>query len=216
MFTVIDAIPVLKNKPREIREIFATKANSKLAEGFSRDEAITAGLSAVQLFEKSVIATKKAFNAPLGQQETLKRFLKSPETAQIEAEIEKAEGSSQNTDNPLIAASFDEDAKLILKFKDGRVVVSNPVPIIAIERQVIVIGESGRQGTISSDTEGLTELTYSGEDLQRVDMPDGSYKELTWSSGRLTQVDHIQSDKTVRKTLYYTLGVLTSVFTEIL
>ena len=79
-----------------------------------------------------------------------------------------------------------------------------------------MVNETGVQGATPEVIEGLKELTYTGEDLSRVDMPDGSYKLLTYVDTVLTQVDHVQLTQTVRQTLYYTSGVLTSVNTEII
>lgn len=60
-------------------------------------------------------------------------------------------------------------------------------------------------------------LSYLNGSLARVDYADGSYKSLTYSEGKLVQVDFVREGVTLRKTLSYdTLGNLSSVAQSIL
>jgi hypothetical protein len=217
MFTALNTLPSLEGKPRDIRVLFADTANTALNSGRSEDEAIFKGLAVVKQAEQFSIKKYTRPVIPLHLQAILD-LKNAPKPSKEELqELEKANEpvSSLQAGKEIVSAEFDYQGRLTLKFKDGKKIISNVAPVTAVQNTVVVTA-SGGTGTISTETEGLDELTYSGEDLQRVDYADGTYKLLYWTNGVLEYVDHFQTDQTVRKTLNYTLGVLTSVLTEIL
>lgn len=216
-FTALNTVPSLEGKPREIRVLFAETANEALAKGRTEDEAIFQGLAIVKQKEQKGVVKSIKPSAPMHLQAIL-NIRNAPQTLPEplgEALIEKSTKDSLASGKEVIGAEFDAKGRLVLKFKDGKTLISNVAPITAVETSVIVVGGNSISGA-DEVIEGLTELEYTGQDLVRVDMPDGSYKELTYAGGILVQVDHIQATQTVRKTLNYTLGVLTSVLTEML
>lgn len=216
-YTALNTIPSLAGKPREIRVLFADIANEALTKGRTQDEAIFQGLAIVQQKEQKEIKKYVKPSVPRHVQAILD--LKNNPQASQEAlstlQIENPTEDTLTSGKEVVGAEFDARGRLILKFKDGKTITSNVAPI-TVERTSIVVTSSGNAGTVSTITEGLDALTYSGEDLQRVDLADGSYKLLYWTAGVLQYVDHFQAGQTVRKTLNYILGVLTSVLTEIL
>ena len=215
MFTALKTIPQLEGKPRELRVLFADTANEALTQGRSYDEAVFKALAIVKQAEQKSIKkfVKPSIPSHLQALLDLKNNPNRHQEALQEPEIAKA---NLPQGNDVIGAQFDDKGRLTLKFKDGKTITSNVAPITAIETNVIVVGSQGVQGATPEVVEGLKQLTYTGEDLSRVDLPDGSYKLLTYVDTILTQVDHVQATQTVRQTLYYTTGVLTSVNTEII
>lgn len=217
-FTALNTIPQLEGKSREIRLLFAETVNHALSKGRCQDEAILNGLAVVR--QKEQVKTIKSIKP--SQPLHLKALLDVRNTLKVsqnnQEALEKASVVPTQLDKSkeISGASFTEDGRLILVFKDGSKIETNRAPIQAVETNVIVVNETGVQGATPEVIEGLKELTYTGEDLSRVDMPDGSYKLLTYVDTVLTQVDHVQLTQTVRQTLYYTSGVLTSVNTEII
>lgn len=218
MFTALNTIPSLAGKSREIRVLFADTANEALVQGRSESEAIFKALNVVKLKEQQSIKkfVPQSVPAHLAAILNVRSVSNLAQEAQQQLEKEKATLSSQQPSNDVVGAVFDSKGRLVLKLKDGKTITSNVAPITAVEHNVIVVGSQGVQGATPEEVEGLKLLTYTGEDLSRVDMPDGSYKLLTYTNTLLTQVDHVQATQTVRKTLFYTTGVLTSVNTEII
>ena len=215
MFTALKTIPQLEGKPRELRVLFADTANEALNQGRSESEAIFKGLAIVKQTEQKSI--KKFVKAPVPSHLQALLDLKNNPNRHQEA-LQEPEIAKANLPqgNDVVGAQFDSKGRLILKLADGKTITSNAAPVTAVETNVIVVGNQGVQGATPEVVEGLKLLTYTGEDLSRVDMPDGSYKLLTYVDTILTQVDHVQATQTVRQTLYYTTGVLTSVNTEII
>jgi hypothetical protein len=215
MFTALKTIPQLEGKPRELRVLFADTANEALSKGRSTDEAIFKGLALVKQVEQKTIKKFVKPSVPRHLQAILD-IKNNPQASQEALEDPEAAKASLPLGNDVVGAQFDVKGRLILKLADGKTIVSNVAPITAVEHSVVVVQTATGTGTVSTETEGLDELTYSGEDLQRVDYADGTYKLLYWTGGVLQYVDHFQVDQTVRKTLNYTTGILTSVLTEIL
>ena len=54
-------------------------------------------------------------------------------------------------------------------------------------------------------------FTYSGSDLTRIDYADGSHKDFTYSSGLVSRIDHVQTDRTIRQDFAYSGSTLTSI-----
>jgi hypothetical protein len=218
MWTALNTLLSLEGKPRDIRVLFADTANAAISAGRTKDEAIFTALAVVKQKERSTIKKYVKPSVPLHLQAILD-LKNTPRPSQ--EELQQLEEANQPKDSldvgkEVVGAEFDSKGRLTLKFKDGKKIVSNVAPITAVEHSVVVVQTTTGTGTVSTETEGLDELTYSGEDLQRVDYADGAYKLLYWSGGVLQYVDHFQVDQTVRKTLNYTTGILTSVLTEIL
>jgi hypothetical protein len=215
MWTALNTLPSLEGKPRDIRVLFADIANEALLNGRSTDEAIFKGLALVKQKEQKEIKKFIKPSVPRHLQAILD-IRNNPQAYQEALQEPQIAKANLPQGNDVVGAQFDAKGRLILKLADGKTIVSNVAPITAVEHSVVVVQTATGTGTVSTETEGLDELTYSGEDLQRVDYVDGTYKLLYWSGGVLQYVDHFQVDQTVRKTLNYTTGILTSVLTEIL
>ena len=217
-YTALSTHPILQGKSRELRIIFADVYNNSVQQGRTHEEAIFKGLAIVKQVEQKSVKkfVKPSIPSHLKALLDLKNNPNRHQEVEQNLETEQSLEVSAHSNKDIIGASFDSQGRLILKFKDGTNMTTNPAPVIAVETNVIVVGSQGVQGATPEVVEGLKQLTYTGEDLSRVDMPDGSYKLLTYTDTVLTQVDHVQATQTVRQTLYYTTGVLTSVNTEII
>lgn len=86
---------------------------------------------------------------------------------------------------------------------------TKPAEIIEVARQ----GPPGPPGT-STPVAGTTDLIYTIGKLTRVDLPDGTYKTLTYTGDVLNRVDHVKAGQTVRKDLVYVAERLEAVNTS--
>jgi hypothetical protein len=73
------------------------------------------------------------------------------------------------------------------------------------------VGPTGPAGSVQQFTGPA--FTYAGDgSLEQIDYDDGSYKEFTYSAGKLAQIDFfISGGDTIRKTFNYTGDVLMSI-----
>ncbi len=66
----------------------------------------------------------------------------------------------------------------------------------------------GKQSAFSSES---PEFTYSGGAISRIDYADGSYKLFTYTSGKVSQVEHVFPDRTLTKSFIYSGETLTDI-----
>lgn len=123
--------------------------------------------------------------------------------------------SVPSSDAVVIATPGDEQVTVNVPSSDPVVVnVPSDDPVVI---NVAAQGPPGPPADLVCAVKPNATLTYTGLALTRIDYADGRYKELTYTSGQLTQVDCVEPGvQTVRKTLGYTAGRLTSVSTTIL
>lgn len=145
-FTALNTLPSLEGKPRDIRLLFAETANAALSKGRTEDEAIFKALAIVKQKEQSLIKKYVKPSVPKHLQAILD-IRNTPQTspdAPDALEIEKSTKGSLTGDKEVVGVEFDAKGRLILKFKDGKTIVSNVAPITAVETNVVVIGENGQ------------------------------------------------------------------------
>lgn len=151
MFTALNTLPILSAKSRELRELFADTANDALSKGRSYDEAVFKGIAIVRTKEQATITKSARPPQPVHLRALLDIRKASQTDYNAHEELEKAIGTptQQETSKELSAASFTDDGRLVLKFKDGSVIETNRAPIQAVETSVVVIGDN----TVTSTTD---------------------------------------------------------------
>lgn len=145
MYTALNTISILSAKSREIRELFATTANEALSSGRTQDEAILKGLFVVRSKEqvKTVKSLRPAQPSHLKALLDVRKSLQYSKTVQEEGYKAEELPTQQENLKELSEASFTDDGRLILKFKDGSKIETNRAPIQAVETNVVVIGDGG-------------------------------------------------------------------------
>lgn len=63
---------------------------------------------------------------------------------------------------------------------------------------------------------GAIDFTWTGEQLDRIDLPDGSHKLYTYTDGKIMRLDHNQATQTVRKDFVWVGEVLDVINVSIL
>ena len=64
-------------------------------------------------------------------------------------------------------------------------------------------GPAGPAGSASAITPGVTDFIYTADKLTRIDLPDGSYKAITYVADKVVRTDHVKATQTVRKDFVY-------------
>ena len=197
VFSADQTIDAVRNKSRELREIFAQAANASLSLGRTREEAIFAGLSAVKIAEKKknegkpkVKTSVKPSGSPTGA--STRVFAGAPNTSPFETTSKASENfleGSRGIDEyerkflKIIKSEFDPQGRLVLTYSDGTKVVSqNQAPADSISQSVTLHTNPVFDYVLFNTTAGLTTedflpgmLTWNEfEDCLNVVQNDGS------------------------------------------
>lgn len=83
---------------------------------------------------------------------------------------------------------------------------------MATRRPLVLVNGQLKEITDEDSLSGQSPtFQYTSGVLTRIDYANGSYKLFTYSSEILVQVDFVKTTETVRKTLNYTGGILSSI-----
>jgi hypothetical protein len=153
-FSALNTIPSLEGKPREVRLLFAEAANAAIAKGRTTDEAIFQALAKVKSSSdskaKKPIKPKKPrhLQALLDITNTFTPVAASDssQTAITASLLAKGAEGINAAAKDIVSAEFDAKGRLILKFRDGKTIMSNVAPITAVEHSVVVV-ENGSGGS---------------------------------------------------------------------
>jgi hypothetical protein len=124
------------------------------------------------------------------------------QNAVFDALANKVTGPASATDNAI--ARFDGTT--------GKLVQNSGITISDADLVVVPTGGDVRQNSRSAFKSFGAAFSYTGDNLTGITYSsDSSSKVLTYTLGVLTRVDHVLSDRTIRKDFNYTLGKLTSI-----
>lgn len=89
--------------------------------------------------------------------------------------------------------------------------IGHPVTVTAGGTTVVEVQTPGPKGDPGGSEKGPA-FMYVGGSVSRVDYDSGAYKTLSYSAGRLMQVDYVKEGTTIRKSFVYnSSGILTEV-----
>lgn len=78
-----------------------------------------------------------------------------------------------------------------------------PVPASQLIKVKIGLAQAGPAGPAGPaggvPVAGNIDFTRTGDQLDRIDLPDGSHKLFTYAAGKFSRVDHVKTTQTVRK-----------------
>lgn len=196
MWTADNTIPELVHKSQDLRKLFADTANASLQKGRTTSEAINAGVMAVSNKERNSLPSKLP---PL------------PKPSVSISDIIKKAAEVKKASQELASTTFDETGRLILKYKDGRVIKSDKGISTNIIEQNIKIAPStaqteyppGTDNPFSDENELNRSFTFTGSQLTRIDYASGNYKIFTYTGERLDQIDYVKGATTYRKVFIY-------------
>lgn len=155
-YTALNTIPALTGKSREIRILFADIANEALLKGRTQEEAIFQGLALVKQKEQKEIKKFVKPHVPRHLQAILD-LKNNPQASQEALSALQIENPTEDTlasGKEIVGAEFDAKGRLILKFKDGKTIVSNVAPITAVEHSVIVVGDGNGTAPVDGSVDG--------------------------------------------------------------
>jgi hypothetical protein len=157
-----NTIPAIQTKSLELRQLFAKVANASLDKGFSKEEAIFAGLGAVKIHErKNAPAKAKAPKVP-SHVESLRSYTNPFEMVSKVAEPKDFVRSAvlgksalpSNQERTLISADFNPMNQLVLTFDTGEKITTKAPDIEQhVEQYLNITNASGtnQQGVTMED-----------------------------------------------------------------
>lgn len=126
--------------------------------------------------------------------------------------IEESEPSGLTVTDEQIILVVESETAILVEAVVESVLVVEAVEVVTLE--VVEQGPPGPPGPVAEVVAGTIDLIYTDDKLTVVDLPDGTYKLLSYFGGLLTRVDHVKSGQTVRKDFVYTGGRLEAVNTS--
>lgn len=151
-FTALSTIPSMEGKSRELRVLFAEIANEALSKGRTTDEAIFQALSVVRQKEQKEVQkfVKPSIPKHLQALLDLKNNPQAHQEALSALEIENPVEDTLPPEKEIAGIEFDAKGRLILKFRDGKTIVSNVAPITAVESSVVVVDGKSSTGAVGT------------------------------------------------------------------
>lgn len=150
-WSAMKTIPALEGKPREQRELFAEVANEALSKGRSEEEAIFAGLSAVNTKFKPKSIKKQEQQIPWHLKAVLEA---SKQALEPVSEVNPSRPTlliknalTSDPSRSLVAAEFDSSDRLVLTFDDGQKIITRPIDIKSYIEQYVSVKVDGEGGT---------------------------------------------------------------------
>ncbi len=154
MWSVDKTIPQLESKSNLIKQKFADVANAALAKERTEDEAILAGLAAINTVQKS---------APLVQKPNIPSHLAAVLNRPKPSEVQK--NKLPEVQDALISADFDAKNRLVLTFSSGKKIITKPIATEEYVENYISVSPSGAQDKypwIQFDTENTAPTIPAG------------------------------------------------------
>ena len=187
-----NTVPAIQGKSLKLRELFAKVANSSLAKGLSKDEAIFAGTNAVKIEERKNQPAKVKQPKLPSHVESLRSYTNPFEV------VSKAE-ESIFTNSTIKSSEFDKDGRLVLNMSDGKKVTSKNTIVeqnieqnIAIAPNVQIISSDE---SITIQQEGQIFDIITSPVINTVDHLD--FNQLTESTGSVARLKWNDVDGTL-------------------
>lgn len=115
----------------------------------------------------------------------------------------------------------EEQVVLLVESETSIIVETVVEQVLVVQETEIVVLEAAEQGPPGppgpvggTPVAGTTDLIYTGANLTRVDLPDGTHKLFTYLGNLLSRLDHVKTGQTVRKDFVYTGSRLEAVNTS--
>lgn len=108
----------------------------------------------------------------------------------------------------------ESETSILVETEVETVLVVQDTEIVVLE--AVEQGPPGPPGPIAAIIPGVTDYAWTGEQLDRIDLPDGTYKLYTYALGKILRLDHVKTGQTVRKDYVWVGDLLESTVTTIL